>query len=121
MSHQFYICQNTCSRLISKCTNLDPVVIWVMLEHANQPVGFVKVSLSEAVIMQDNRIIHVHTPLDSSQEVMRHVKVPLYFRSVYHVRHVVPRMLVRFLFFVEGLPKFFVVVLRFDELDQDTE
>jgi len=107
--------------LVSNSTDLDPVIERIVLNHAHNPVGFVEVSWTKTVFVQNDRIIHVHTSFDTCQKMMRHVEIPFYFRSIYYVWHVIPRMLIRLLFLIESFPEFFIVVLRLGKLNQDTE
>lgn len=56
--------------------------LWVVVEHGSELVNLCNIFWTEAVLVELNWVVHVHTPLDSKEEMMSHVEVPLDFSSV---------------------------------------
>ena len=96
-------------KLINDGTFKDPVLCPVGLNHGGELVDFGDISASEAVLVEDNGVIHIHTSFDTGQEMVTHIEVPLDISHIYEVWNVSPLMLEGFFLGIEALPELRII------------
>lgn len=90
-----------------------------MLEHGSKPIDSLSVSVSKALVVDNQSVVVVHASLHSEKEVMGHVEVPFKFSLIDFLGGLVPAMLVGLLL-VETLPEVLVVADGRDLTDEQS-